>query len=575
MFLLAIVVGLPSIEGGLIRDDRLYLTRNPHVTDPVGPMILLTAPLWPYEDLGLYRPLATASFRFDWLVSDVSEGHAPMAHLHNLILNGAAALLLAVLLSRLGFRPVHAVLGAALFGVHPARSEAFLWISGRAECLMTVCALWSLVVLSRGASARRLIVAGSLASAAILAKEQGAALVVLAPLLPGLVGRDRVRVAVVMAVAVLPWIGMRWSVLGAMGPTGIQAALPGASWGEMCVYAAGWLGRYGLLLIWPLPLRHEYDEPGGADPVGIVAAVVLLGLAAWSLRRPSPWGFAGALFLLPLIPALNLMARGSETFAERFLCLPAAGAVVWLLCAIRPVRPLAGVALLSGLVALATVQTGFRAGEYADEATLFASQRRGAPRGGAGGGGGGGGQLANRAGDREGAQEALRAAVARSPGEYRWRLELARVLGAAGELQEAQAELHGVIEGWPMIGPAWADLGRLRLAGGNRVGAEHALRRALQLEPRDWRAGRDLWQLLNSLGRPAEAQEVLRRVVASLEEAARARPWDFQPLVSAGRLLVTAGQREPGLLLYRRAMDRVIRDRDRDALFRLVKEAGG
>jgi len=126
-----------------------------------------------------------------------------------------------------------------------------------------------------------------------------------------------------------------------------------------------------------------------------------------------------------------------------------------------------------------------------------------------------------------------------------------------------------------MIGPAWADLGRLRLAGGNRVGAEHALRRALQLEPRDWRAGRDLWQLLNSLGRPAEAQEVLRRVVASLEEAARARPWDFQPLVSAGRLLVTAGQREPGLLLYRRAMDRVIRDRDRDALFRLVKEAGG
>ena len=101
----ALAVGLPAIAGGLIRDDHLYITRNPHVTESVGVGTLLSSPLWPYEDVGLYRPLTTASFRLDFVLGEtltapITAERAIIPHVHNLVLNGIGAVLLGMMLLR-------------------------------------------------------------------------------------------------------------------------------------------------------------------------------------------------------------------------------------------------------------------------------------------------------------------------------------------------------------------------------------------------------------------------------------------------------------------------------------------
>ena len=66
-----------------------------------------------------------------------------------------------------------------------------------------------------------------------------------------------------------------------------------------------------------------------------------------------------------------------------------------------------------------------------------------------------------------------------------------------------------------------------------------------------------------------------RDVVANLEQLARERPWDFQPLASAGRLLLESGQNKAGLMMLRRARERALRASDRDGVGRLMRRAGG
>ena len=120
--LAAILIGMgwPAVDGGLIRDDVLYTVANPHVTEPVGFAALLGAPLWPYEETGLYRPLTTWSFRADQVVSEaiddpITSGRAFICHLHNLILNALAAILFVLLLQRMGIGFALAWCGGLLF----------------------------------------------------------------------------------------------------------------------------------------------------------------------------------------------------------------------------------------------------------------------------------------------------------------------------------------------------------------------------------------------------------------------------------------------------------------------------
>lgn len=117
------------------REDCAQKNRN-----SIG-LILTQDYWWPKAVSGLYRPLTTLSYRFNYAVLGNGE-HAGGYHLINFLLHWAnTALVYFVALVLLG-RLWPALLAAALFGTHPVATESVANIIGRSDLFAT---LWLLV----------------------------------------------------------------------------------------------------------------------------------------------------------------------------------------------------------------------------------------------------------------------------------------------------------------------------------------------------------------------------------------------------------------------------------------------
>ena len=554
----AAAVGWPACAGGLIRDDVLYTVGDPFVTEPVDVGDRLSAPLWPYEETGLYRPFTTWTFRLDWVISQAFDlpmdaASAPVPHAQNLIWNAAAGVLFGLLLIRLSIARGIALVAAAVFAVHPARSEAVLWISGRAELVMTTFGLAALFVLARAPTPRwsSVAFAALLASGALLGKEQGATLLLIAPLVPGLSGAGRMRVLLAMAAGLLPWLVVRHGVLGAFGPTGVQQVLLGVAPVDMVLHALEWVAAYGRLLFVPVDLRHEYPEPVGHD--GFLVSIALLSLlvacgAWWRVR--GRWGFALAWFFVAIVPALNVAHRSSEVFAERFLSFPAGGVVLLGALTLQRFVPRRG-AVMAAFVAVACgIGTWSRAHDYRSMEALFDRDPALV------------GQRALLEGRATDAIEPLTRALRKQPHNVVLNLALCRALIADNGAGDARDRLLQLTESYPQVADAWALLGDLEKRIGRPGAAMSAYRRAVDAEARDWRPAWELASLLASEGRVDEARRTIDELVEALEAAARDRPWDYQPLTLAGRVLSQTGRPDQALPYLNRALGRALRARD-------------
>jgi cellulose synthase operon protein C len=78
---------------------------------------------------------------------------------------------------------------------------------------------------------------------------------------------------------------------------------------------------------------------------------------------------------------------------------------------------------------------------------------------------------------------------------------------------EALAAAEQITERFPLLPRVWLELARVRRGMGNSVGEEEATRRAVDLSPGWDEAAREHSQVLEMLGRPNDAVEVLRRTV--------------------------------------------------------------
>jgi hypothetical protein len=128
-----------------------------------------------------YRPLVLASMAVDWALFD---GHPAGFHATSLALHLACVGALLWLLLRLGVSAPVALVGAAVFGVHPTGAEAVTWINGRSEPL---CLLFGLLALGLAAgpeplTPRRAIGVAATLLLSLLGKETGLIFAVLAGL---------------------------------------------------------------------------------------------------------------------------------------------------------------------------------------------------------------------------------------------------------------------------------------------------------------------------------------------------------------------------------------------------------
>jgi tetratricopeptide (TPR) repeat protein len=563
--LVAFAVGLPALDGGFVRDDFLYVATNPHVADPATPWArAFTEPFAPHTEvpLGLWRPLATLSWRLDRAAAGGVD-RTRTFHAQNLLWNAAAAALLASLLLTLGATPLLAGAAAALFGAHPARSEAVLWISGRSELLMTCGALAACLGALRAPDRWKGPAAAAGVAWAFASKEQGAAVVPLLAFLPGLALAARVRVVATSAAVAFALFVWRGYVVGSVGPTaaGTQVLPDVASAVERLPYGLLWLGGYARLLFLPFPLVNEYDDPRTPLAAGAVAAGAFVALALVvsfaAARRAPRLAFAAALFGAPLGPVLNVLYRTGETFAERFLCLPLAGAAA-LAALVAARRTRVGGPVLVALALVAAALTADRARDWTSQRALAEAAVRDAPEIG-------GSwhmvaadrmdELGGRAPSAEDvavAEDALRRAVRLAPHRAQALANLGSKRSAEGETdlygREGRAAFAAAIANFDAALAADPTLPTVRWRKGSallrlerRDEAEAAFREELARDPRQVGASIELAGLLDAAGRFAAAAAVRREALATAEELAAKNPDETSVWRSIGHLRMTLG----------------------------------
>ncbi|MDE3128216.1 MAG: hypothetical protein KGL38_09415 [Gemmatimonadota bacterium] len=389
-----------ALHNGLALDDAVVIGQNPNVHQfaPFGD--LWVSAYWPNLpfQVGLYRPLTILSYMAEWALW---HGQAMGFHLVNVLLHGAVAALVVVLVLRLGAPPLAALVGGLLFAVHPVHVEAVAGVVGYAELMMTVLVLVAcLVHLSRaGPVVARWAAIAACFLAALLVKETAVAL----PLLLMVVDflnpdrRDPLWRAVwndaplylLLAAVFGGYIGLRYAVLGVVAGTTPAPALVGKSSAVRVATAfRTWLD-YIRLMVWPRDLVAEYGPNvrvaaswrDAAVYLGIAAGGAVLASAAWLRRRVPWWTAAVAWFAASVFVVSNLVVRVGVVLAERTLYLPSVGiafAAVPLVAWGRR-RPRAAALALAVVGALAVGRTWTRTPVWRSTDTLLTQLARAHP----------------------------------------------------------------------------------------------------------------------------------------------------------------------------------------------------
>lgn len=345
-------------------DDPEYVTDNPLLTGPSG-----LARIWTGFDNPQVYPLVFTTF---WIEYRLWGAHPAGYHLVNLLLHGLASVLLFRFLRRLPLPPYVAAAAAALFAVHPTQAASVAWISERKNVLSGVfyfSCLGSYLSAMEGGRGRDLIRSLVFALLATLSKTTAVTIPLTLVLLEGFVGGagapagasravDQVRPARLRGaiLRLLPFGGIALfmaalTIFREHGPTVTSDV--GLTDRILVAGRAFWFYAGKLLL--PVPLAGVYHRwsvascrlPGLLGWVAIVA----LALLAFRVRRRIPGAvpFGLVQFFVAGLPTSGIIPFGymDKSFvADHFLYLPAWGfwvcvfsGVAWIETLIRGGRP--------------------------------------------------------------------------------------------------------------------------------------------------------------------------------------------------------------------------------------------
>jgi len=379
-----------SFQGGFSLDSRGILLQDrirAATAENLG-LILGHTYWWPYGESGLYRPVATLTYLFNYAV--LGNGDRPAGyHAVNFLLHVCNVLLLYLLARRWWKTGWKAWAVAALWAVDPVLTESVTNIAGRADLLAALAVLsglWMYLKSAESQGVRRWAWLGGLMLAAmcgVFSKEN-------AVVLPGVMAlfelsdRRRLRALALGCLAVLPALAamacQRAAVLSKFPPMEIpflDNPLAAAGFWSAKLTAVRLLAKYLGLLIWPAHLSWDYSYAqipmatgSPADWAGwmAVAAVAVAAFLAYRFNRTVFFaiGFAFVVFL----PTSNLVLPIGSIFAERFLYLPAIALAICLVVAADRLGPrMAPVVLCVIGVALAA-RTFARNADWRDSVTV-------------------------------------------------------------------------------------------------------------------------------------------------------------------------------------------------------------
>lgn len=344
LVLVAFVVFVNTLGGEFVYDDNRQIERNQLVQDVSQFGKAMTSDVWAFKGDGkavasnYWRP----TFVFWMILNFQMFGLAPAGwHLLNILLHVGVCVLAYLLMRRWNLSEMIAAAIALVFAVHPVHTESVAWIAGSPDLLFAAAllgALWFVQELAEGKSnLLNWAAAIGLFAVALGAKEVALLCPPLMFLLFWQRGRngetrrdltESVTMTAPFAAAAAIYFFARLSVIGTLSRPVEDA--PSLSSAILTVPAA--FVFYLRQIFFPLWMTSTYPlrpvaEIGAANFVlPLIISLAALAVLVWIGMKSLTGRIGLLLFVLPLIPAMNLTAFPFEQIVhDRYLYLPLLG----------------------------------------------------------------------------------------------------------------------------------------------------------------------------------------------------------------------------------------------------------
>ena len=373
-----------SFGGGFVLDNRGLLINDERIraatASNVG-LIFGHTYWWPHGESGLYRPLTTLSYLFNYAI--LGNGTQPTGyHVFNLLVHICNVLLVYSLATRLIRKQWLGFFIAALWAIHPVLTECVTNIAGRADLLAAFGLLAGFLMYLKSHENRAWLIGVALATVIGVFSKESAVVIVVVLIVYHLTFRSRPKfwgvAAIVLPVAFMLY--QRSQVLAATQPMEIPFTDNPIAWADF------WTGRLTALTVifkeiglvfWPLRLSADYSWsqiPLFQSSPAQWAEVILALAVAPSLVLVYRWNRTAFFFLATgliwLGPAANLLFPTGTIMAERLLYLTALGLIACVVSGVYAVHARSAPAVLSVLIAALAARTWVRNVDWSDDLSI-------------------------------------------------------------------------------------------------------------------------------------------------------------------------------------------------------------
>jgi hypothetical protein len=376
-----------SFQGGFALDSNQLILHDPRIHEATSRnlgLIFDRTYWWPYGESGLYRPLTTLSYLFNFAL--FGNGESPFGyHAVNFLLHcGNVLLVYALALRLLGGRG-RAFAAAALWSVHPVLTESVSYIVGRPELLAGIGVLGGLqlyLLSTETTGMRRWAALGGAALATaigVFSKESAVTVAGVIALyeLTWWKQRRQIRGRIAGCAAVAAPIAAMLLVRARVLAASPQARFPfidnplvHAGFVEGRLTALALMARYLWRLLCPITLSADYSwaqipvfQGALSDWISLLAVAAVTGAVVWAWRTNRTQFFLAGFAAVTFLPGSNLLFPIGTIMAERFLYLPAIAFCAFVVLWFRR----AGPAVLCLLVTTYAARTWVRNVDWSDD----------------------------------------------------------------------------------------------------------------------------------------------------------------------------------------------------------------
>ena len=576
LFLVALIVYLPTLFHGFVYDDMEQVLGNPWIVDFTHLGDIFFSASWSFmkETVGsnYYRPVMHLVFLIEYHLFGFNPG---AFHLLNIILHSLNSLLVFLVVRALfrsmGFAVIKsetepeeglevraqrphslsatywAFAAALIFALHPINSEVVNWVSALPELLYTLfllAAFYIYITLDLNASlrGRALWTALSLIFffVALLSKETAMVFLLIIWCYDfstkGASFIRRYLTYIPYIITAVVYMVLRTYALGGFA----QKEMAGTGLYGSMVNISPAILRYMGKLLWPANLSVIYVlEPFYSlfEPMVLlsIAVMVLFCFVVLALRRRAVVFFPILWIIIPLLPVLYIPVVSTGGFADRYLYLPSAGfamivAVIFHSVSLRTKEGRkAAVIVLFAIFVLYGVFTVKRSMVWTDSMSLWSDTVNTAPES----------AIVNlglaaafRAqGDNEKAIEYYKRVVKLEPFNYKPYYNLALIYNDTNDKLNAAAYYEKTIRLNPLNDKAIFNLAVLYDQAGDVKKAIYFYKETIRVNPLNERARGNLAQAYKKSGNPSAALGFYKEAVAVNPLSSTAHynlAWSFQ-----------------------------------------------